>query len=511
MGELFTYFSITGLLNAIISLSLAFYLAITSWKIRLARYLIYLCLALGTWSTGYFLWQISNNHDSALFWSRFLMAGAIFTSISFLHLVVVFLNYDKLKFYKIMLVIFYIFCFFFEILNFTPLFVADVGQRLFFKYWPLPGPFYLPYLVIFALHLIIAFGLLYKKYKHSIGIEKKQSLLLLIGISLTFGGGITNYFLWYDIPIAPWGNGLAVAYAIFSTYAIFRYRLLNIKLIATEICVLILNLILLTHFILSDSVSDFFVNGVILSSVLAISYSLIKSAYNEIHRREEITELAHSLEKSNILLQDLDRQRMELLSMVARQLDKPNVKKTVGQNKRLIKLSSAFIKSAQLEKGEITFSCAETDINNLVSEALAESAEALKSKKLSVDWQKKIDLPLARLDKEKIKQTILKVLDNAIKYSNPGGAIIINTRREDDGIAVWIQDQGVGFAQSDWADLYEKFYRGASATHHNIVGTGLSLYMCRQFVEGHGGRVWAQSRGLGKGSEFGFWIPLKKK
>jgi len=48
MGELFTYFSITGLLNAIISLSLAFYLAITSWKIRLARYLIYLCLALGT-------------------------------------------------------------------------------------------------------------------------------------------------------------------------------------------------------------------------------------------------------------------------------------------------------------------------------------------------------------------------------------------------------------------------------------------------------------------------------
>ncbi len=80
---------------------------------------------------------------------------------------------------------------------------------------------------------------------------------------------------------------------------------------------------------------------------------------------------------------------------------------------------------------------------------------------------------------------------------------------EGGGVAVRVADEGIGFEKQDEVSFYQKFYRGDNVKATAVTGTGLGLYVCRKFIQAHNGRVWAHSDGLGKGSEFGFWIPLK--
>lgn len=535
MGDLLTYFSITGLVNAVLSLGFALYLTITSWHVRIARYLVYLCLALGSWSVGYFLWQISTTHDTALFWSRGLMVGAIFTSISFLHLVIVFLGLDKIRFYKILLVLFYIPCIVWEILNFTPLFVAGVAPQMFFKFWPVPGPFYIFFLILFGVHVIISSGLLYRKYKHSTGLEKKQTLMLLIGITATFIGGSTNYFLWYNIPIPPWGNGVASAYAILSVYAIMRYGFLNARVVVAEIFTGLLLILSLINLVLSDDQSRLFLNFVSFVLVAFFSFVLVRSVHQEVKRRDEVIHLVHSLERANIRLQELDKQKTEFLSIAAHQLRTPlSVLKgyieliadgaygKVGakiiavlrdmdtSNEHLIKLVDEFLDISRIEQGRTKFVFKEVNPNKIINDVANELKEKADIKGMKIKWKEIKELNGTIMDEEKIHHVVYNYVDNALKYADKGEVEIV-LEREEDGTVIRVKDQGVGFGKNDEANFFQKFFRGDNVKGMNVNGTGLGLYVCRKFIEAHNGRIWAHSRGLGKGSEFGFWIPLKQQ
>ena len=97
----------------------------------------------------------------------------------------------------------------------------------------------------------------------------------------------------------------------------------------------------------------------------------------------------------------------------------------------------------------------------------------------------------------------------AIKYSEKGDIKILLTK-ESGGVAMRVKDGGIGFEKNDEVNFYQKFYRGENVKNTNVNGTGLGLYVCRKFIEGHGGRVWAKSPGLNKGSEFGFWVPASQ-
>ncbi len=536
MGELFTFFSISGLINAVTSLGFAVFLILTSFRNRLARYLIYMCLALGSWSVGYFFWQISTDADSALFWARGLMFGAIFTSISFFHLVLVLLKLDRLRFYRIILIIFYFFTFIWVGLNFTPWFVAGVEPRSIFIHWPIPGPFYLPFLFAFGAHVVYAVVLLYKKYKTSTGILKKQTLLLMIGITVTFIGGSTNYFLWYNIPIDPWGNGVASLHVILSVYAIMKYGLLNLKVVIAEIFTGLLILVLTMNAFLSDGGGDLIFSLFILGISAILGIMLIRSVRKEVKRREEIISLAHSLEKANLRLQELDNQKTEFLSIASHQLRTPlsiikgyielikdgdygkvpkDVIEVLGKmeesNEHLAKLVDEFLNITRIEQGRTKFIYGEYDLKKMAVDIVDELNNKAKGKKLDLSFKPKRGVNhKIYVDFEKIRHVLFNFVDNAIKYSEKG-KVIIKTENEDNGITFRVQDQGLGFGKEDEANFFQKFYRGKNVEGSHVTGTGLGLYVCRKFINTHNGKIWGHSKGLGKGSEFGFWIPFKNK
>jgi signal transduction histidine kinase len=136
-----------------------------------------------------------------------------------------------------------------------------------------------------------------------------------------------------------------------------------------------------------------------------------------------------------------------------------------------------------------------------VVEFLRPKAEE-KRLKLAVDIQPDL---FALADEEKFKEVLMNFIDNAIKYT-PSGSVRVHLAAEDGAVRVAVEDTGYGLTATDREQLFEKFARG-SASKQVQVSTGLGLYVCRRLVEAMGGRIWAESKGPGKGSTFLFTLP----
>jgi signal transduction histidine kinase len=259
---------------------------------------------------------------------------------------------------------------------------------------------------------------------------------------------------------------------------------------------------------------------------------LIRSVKKEIQRREEVTQLAKSLEQANLRLKELDQQKTEFLSIASHQLRTPlSITKgfieliqdgaygKVGaklnsvlqdmdtSNERLVKLIDEFLDVTRIEQGRTKFVFEKKDLKDVVESVVKELHPKAESKNMSIITQFKTRKTTLTFDEEKIRHVIFNFVDNAIKYSE-NGAVHVVVEEESGGLSVKVRDRGLGFDKVDGANFFQKFYRGDNVKGTNVNGTGLGIYVCRKFVENHGGKVWATSAGLGKGSEFGFWIPF---
>jgi len=220
------YYPISALINAVAS-TVVCLLAITkNPKSALNRSFSYFAFSVAFWSYCYFFWQISKTAEEALFWCRVLMAGAIFIPSTFLHFSITFV--DRQEKHSKTIKFWYFASILFLILDFTPLYIANVRPRLGFPYWPTPGIAYAPFLAMFIGLTIYAHILVYKRYHGLSGFERNRIKYVFLGTAIGFLGGSTNYPLWYDIPIPPLGNALVAVYVIMVAYATIKYRLMDV-------------------------------------------------------------------------------------------------------------------------------------------------------------------------------------------------------------------------------------------------------------------------------------------
>jgi signal transduction histidine kinase len=118
------------------------------------------------------------------------------------------------------------------------------------------------------------------------------------------------------------------------------------------------------------------------------------------------------------------------------------------------------------------------------------------------------DLSPVLVEPDRIQQVVGNLLSNARKYSPAGGPICLSARRVKNHLEVSVQDNGVGIPADALPNVFEKFFRVSSLGHHGIRGAGLGLAICQRIIEGHGGRIWAESEGEGRGARFTFTLPL---
>ena len=119
-------------------------------------------------------------------------------------------------------------------------------------------------------------------------------------------------------------------------------------------------------------------------------------------------------------------------------------------------------------------------------------------------------LPTIEGDEERLTQVMTNLLHNAIKFSQEKARITVRAKALDSGVLVQVVDQGIGISSEDIPRLFQRFYQVDGSTTRQNPGTGLGLFITRQIIEAHGGRIWVESE-PGKGSTFSFTLPLDSR
>ncbi|MDD4289994.1 MAG: histidine kinase N-terminal 7TM domain-containing protein, partial [Patescibacteria group bacterium] len=225
------FFAYSSLITAIASFCIGVFVIIKNSKSKLNILWFATSFSVGIWSFGLYREVLSSSENEALFWNRILYVGAIFIPIFLYHFIINLLEIENKRIW--LLFVGYIASFVFFILNFTKLFVSGVPSSFGFKYWVKPGPFYYPYFLMFIFYLIFGIYLLISNYKNQKGSKKQQIKYVLIGVTIGFSGGVTNFFPQL-INTYPVGNFFVSFYVVMITYAILKYRLMDIRLIISK-------------------------------------------------------------------------------------------------------------------------------------------------------------------------------------------------------------------------------------------------------------------------------------
>jgi two-component system, OmpR family, phosphate regulon sensor histidine kinase PhoR len=174
---------------------------------------------------------------------------------------------------------------------------------------------------------------------------------------------------------------------------------------------------------------------------------------------------------------------------------------------RLNALVDDVLSLARLESPEIELDLGELDLREFLTATLADWESRLKAKQLRFESNIQPDLPPLCADEGRLQEIVYNLLDNAVKYSKPGGTITVQAQLEGDQIHLSVRDQGIGIRESDVPRIFERFYRADKARSRELGGTGLGLSIVKHIAQLHGGSVGAESE-LGRGAKVSVFLPV---
>jgi len=185
------------------------------------------------------------------------------------------------------------------------------------------------------------------------------------------------------------------------------------------------------------------------------------------------------------------------------------LKKSFATNEHMIHLVNDLLNVSKIEEGKIPYQYQRVQIIDKLREVVDENQSQLQRVNLRLNLILPDDeIPEILADSEKIKSVLEIIIDNAVKYTLPGGQIDISVKQQGQEIEICVADTGVGIPKNQQSDIFTKFFRGANVVRMQTEGTGLGLFLAKTVVEEHGGRIWFESK-EGKGSKFFIVLPIK--
>jgi signal transduction histidine kinase len=530
MFGLLSYYSISLFLGGIIALLSGAAVYFADPKKNTSQAWMLLNISTSIWSFGYFGMLISNNSDTAWRNDLILHYGAILIPVFYLYFVLSLT--DRVLKNKGFIMLSGLAALFFTVFNHTPLFVDSVFPKAPLAYAPNAGPLYIYFAIYFFVIVIYAqSSLLRTILKNKNGSDLRLRYVFYSALFGFIGGG-SVFFLTFNIPFPPYPIILFALYPIIIAYAMIRHKLFNIKVISTEILIGSIWLLLLFRVLLSQSLEDQIINIVLLLATTFFGILLIRNVEREVDQREKIEKLAKDLESANERLKEVDQLKSEFVSLATHQIRgpltaikgyaslvlegdygdvppsiKPAIETIAQSTQSLVTIVGDFLDVSRIEQGRMKYDFIDFDLSILLKELLNELKPNIEKKglKLSATIEPAI---LLVADQGKIKQILSNLIDNSIKYT-PQGSITIDLKKTGNNILFTIKDTGVGMKAETIPKLFQKFSRAEDASKANILGTGLGLYVAKEMVKAHNGRIWAESEGQGKGSAF--YVELKGK
>ncbi|MBU1124910.1 MAG: hypothetical protein KKC84_02700, partial [Candidatus Omnitrophica bacterium] len=235
-----SFYALTGWFTSVTALLIGVFVYAKNSSGEVHRRWGILNLFISFWSFFLGLMFVSSEPRIGLMWSRLLMIGAIFIPPTFYHFVLSLLELKPKQHFKTILVGGYTVAFFLLLLAPTPLFVKSASYKPLVRcFYPDAGPFFIFYIISYFLLLGYS-GYLMIRSINTLPVTKRNQISYVIAASAVgFLGGATTFPLWYQIPLSPWGSHLVWLYTLTITYAILKYRLMDITVAITRTTIFI--------------------------------------------------------------------------------------------------------------------------------------------------------------------------------------------------------------------------------------------------------------------------------
>jgi signal transduction histidine kinase len=175
----------------------------------------------------------------------------------------------------------------------------------------------------------------------------------------------------------------------------------------------------------------------------------------------------------------------------------------------MAKSVDSYLNVSRIEQGRMKYDFIDIELAPLVEKAVKDFTPNAEKKGLTVSFVSDPALKgkKAKVDVSKMNEVLNNLLDNSIKYT-PKGGLSVKLEKVAAGARFTIEDTGIGMSQETIGKLFKLFSTGAESLKVNTSSTGVGLYITKAHVEAHGGRIWAESDGEGKGSRFIMELPL---
>lgn len=181
--------------------------------------------------------------------------------------------------------------------------------------------------------------------------------------------------------------------------------------------------------------------------------------------------------------------------------------KIYKSNERMIALINDLLNVARVEEGRYIYKKTFADIGKICNDVVQLYKQELDRKNIKFNFIKPSALPGVMIDAEKIRLAFRNVFENAIKYTPKDNEITVSIKNFDNELEISVQDTGVGIPENQQDRIFTKFFRGANIMRMETQGTGLGLFIAKNIIEAHKGRIWFESR-EGEGTTFYFTLPL---
>ncbi|MCC6639299.1 HAMP domain-containing histidine kinase, partial [Candidatus Falkowbacteria bacterium] len=243
--------------------------------------------------------------------------------------------------------------------------------------------------------------------------------------------------------------------------------------------------------------------------------------------QQEVDRATTELRAANKELKKLDQAKSEFISIASHQLrtpmtvikgymsmmeggdfgavpDKMNkpVHSVLESANRLLALIEDLLNISRIESGRLQYEYEKANLGEMVASVFDELSNHAKRKGLEFRYvPPKVAIPDIIMDPKKIREVVMNLADNAIKYTDKG-FVELHLEYKNNEVKYYVKDSGRGLSKEDVGKLFKKFSRVGSAQLVHTEGTGLGLYIAKQIIRKHGGKIWAESPGVGEGSTF---------
>ncbi|MBI4022110.1 MAG: HAMP domain-containing protein [Candidatus Andersenbacteria bacterium] len=173
---------------------------------------------------------------------------------------------------------------------------------------------------------------------------------------------------------------------------------------------------------------------------------------------------------------------------------------------RLVALVNDLLSVARLEEGRLGLEKVKQSLSPMLEDAKRRFAAAARGKGVQLMVHLPAQLPAVDIDRVRMVVVLDNLLDNAIKYTPPGGTVTLEGQASEGEVTVLVKDTGIGIPRDEWSRVFTKFFRSENAQLAKTSGTGLGLFVAKKVIEQHGGRMWFHSV-ENEGSSFAFALP----